>query len=80
MYPNIQMYTDYIYEYYEYKMYIYKMYTKCLYTKCTPHFGKLLYPKCIKIKRLSYQFLPFKDLYIQTNLHNKFLKKLYKTI
>ena len=27
-------------------------------------------------KRLCYQFLAFKDLYIQTNLHNKFLKKL----
>ena len=27
-----------------------------------------------------YQFLGFKDLYIQTNLSNKFLKKLYKTM
>ena len=26
------------------------------------------------------QFLAFKDLYIQTNLCNKFLKKLYKTM
>ena len=31
-------------------------------------------------KRLSYHFLAFKDLYIQTNLRNKFLKKLYKTM
>ena len=31
-------------------------------------------------KSFSYQFLPFKDLYFQTNLRNKFLKKLYKTI
>ena len=29
---------------------------------------------------LTWQFLAFKDLYIQTNLHNKFLKKLYKTM
>ena len=27
-----------------------------------------------------YKFLAFKDLYIQTNLRNKFLKKLYKTM
>ena len=27
-----------------------------------------------------YQFLGFKDLYIQTNLSNKFLKKLHKTM
>ena len=27
-----------------------------------------------------YQFLAFKDLYIQTNLRNKFLIKLYKTM
>ena len=26
------------------------------------------------------QFLVFKNLYIQTNLGNKFLKKLYKTM
>ena len=26
------------------------------------------------------QFLAFKDLYIQTNVRNKFLKKLYKTM
>ena len=26
-----------------------------------------------------YKFLAFKDFYIQTNLLNKFLKKLYKT-
>ena len=26
------------------------------------------------------QFLAFKDIYIQTNLRNKFLKKLYKTM
>ena len=25
------------------------------------------------------QFLALKDLYIQTNLHNKFLKTLYRT-
>ena len=30
-------------------------------------------------KILSYQFLAFKGLYIQTNLDNKFFKKLYKT-
>ena len=28
-------------------------------------------------KRLSYQFLAFKDLYIQTKLCNKFLKKIF---
>ena len=28
----------------------------------------------------AYKFLAFKDLYIQTNLRNKFLKKLYKTM
>ena len=27
-----------------------------------------------------YKFLAFKDLYIQTNVRNKFLKKLYKTL
>ena len=27
-----------------------------------------------------YKFLAFKGLYIQTNLRNKFLKKLYKTM
>ena len=27
-----------------------------------------------------YKFLAFRDLYIQTNLHNKFLKKLNKTM
>ena len=27
-----------------------------------------------------YKFLAFKDLYIQKNLRNKFLKKLYKTM
>ena len=27
-----------------------------------------------------WQFLAFKNLYIQTNLRNKFLKKLYKTM
>ena len=27
-----------------------------------------------------YEFLAFKDLYIQTKLRNKFLKKLYKTM
>ena len=32
-------------------------------------------------KRLSYQFLAFKDLYIQTKLSNKLLKELFhKTI
>ena len=33
---------------------------------------KLLFPK-----RLSYQFSAFKDLYIQANLHNKFLKRSF---
>ena len=27
-----------------------------------------------------YKFLAFKDLYIQTNWRNEFLKKLYKTM
>ena len=27
-----------------------------------------------------YKFLAFMDLYIQTNLRNKFWKKLYKTL
>ena len=31
-------------------------------------------------KRLSYQFLAFKDLYFETKLRNKFSKKLCKTI
>ena len=31
-------------------------------------------------KRLIYQFSTFKDFYTQTSLHNKFLKKYYKTM